>query len=132
MRSNVGRIAERTTRLVPSPFLRWGLRLTVKLLLPLAGAAATAGLERLRGRLGHQTALNGTVVVEINRELQAIAPASGSPAEPLVALAERADLTLARVPGRPVTCLRAVPKRAGDDIRRDVALAKERLESGTG
>ncbi len=132
MRSNVGRIAERTTRLVPSPFLRWALRLAVKLLLPLAGAAATAGIERVRGRLGYRTGPGGMVVVEIDRELQILAPASGKPAEPLVILAERADLTLASVPGRSATCLRAVPKRAGDDIRQDVALAKQRLEAGTG
>src|SRR2546423_6003823 len=79
MRSNVGRIAERTTRLVPSPFLRWALRLAVKLLLPLAGAAATAGIERVRGRLGYRTGPGGMVVVEIDRELQILAPASGKP-----------------------------------------------------
>lgn len=132
MRSTVGRIVERTTRAVPSPLLRWALRLAAKLLLPLAGAAATAGVERVRGRLGHRTDPGGMVVVEINRDLRDLAPASGKPAEPLVVLAERADLTLAGLPGRSATCLRAVPKRAGDDIRGDVALAKQRLEAGTG
>ena len=115
--------------MVPSPFLRWTLRIAAKLLLPLAGAAATAGIERIRGRLGHRVGPDGMVVIEINRELHALVPVSGMPAEALAVLAERADLTLASVPGRSATCLRAVPKRPGDDIRQDVALAKRRLEA---
>jgi hypothetical protein len=127
---NIGRITKHAVRRVPSPLLRWTLRLAAKLLLPLVGAAATAGVQRLRGRLAPRMGPDGTVVVEINQELRRLAPDSGSPAEPLTLLAERADLTLASVPGRPVTCLRAVPKHAGDDIRLDVALAKQRLEAG--
>jgi hypothetical protein len=130
MAPNIGRIAKHTVNRVPSPLLRWTLRLAAKLLLPLVGAAATAGVQRLRGRLGPRVGPDGTVTVEINEELRRLAPASGSPAEPLTTLAERADLTLASVPGRPATCLRAVPKHVGDDIRPDVALAKLRLEAG--
>lgn len=128
MPSNVPKVTKRAVRYVPSPILRWGLRLGAKLLLPLAGAAATAAVQRLRGRFGQGTDPAGTVIVEIDRDLQDLAPEVGSPAEPLAVLARRAHLTLARVPGRPVTCLRAVPKRAGDDIREEVALAKRRLE----
>lgn len=131
MSVNFGRITKHAVRRVPSPLLRWTLRLAAKLLLPLVGAAATAGLQRLRGRrLGPGLGPDGTVVVEIEQELHRLAPDSGSPAEPLADLAKRADLTLASVPGRPATCLRAVPKNAGDDIRLAVALAKERLEAG--
>ena len=130
MPSPVPKIAKRAVRFVPSPVLRWGLRLGVRLLLPLAGAAAAAGLERIRHRFGPRIdpAPDGTVTVEINRDLRELAPDAGSPAEPLAVLAERAYLTLARVPGRPVTCLRAVPKLPGDDIREDVALAQQPLE----
>lgn len=130
MPSNVDRIAKQAVRRVPSPLLRWTLRLGARILLPLAGAAATAGVARLRGRFGHQQAPDGLVVVEIDRDLHDLAPVGGTPAEPLTVLAERAYLTLAGVPDRPVTCLRAVPKLPGDDIRQDVALAKQRLEAG--
>ncbi|GAA2015578.1 hypothetical protein GCM10009839_08560 [Catenulispora yoronensis] len=132
MASSVDRLTKQAVRRVPSPLLRWTLRLGVKLLLPLAGAAATAGAQRLRERFGHGDLRDngpaGTVTVEINRELRDIAPSAENPAEPLRVLAERADLTLTRVPGSSVTCLRAVPKRAGDDIRPDVLLAKRMLE----
>ncbi|WP_344656904.1 hypothetical protein [Catenulispora subtropica] len=122
-------MTKRAVKRVPSPLLRWGLRLGAKILLPLVGAAATAGVQRLRGRFGPRVGAEGMVIVEINRELNELAPASGDPAAPLVVLAERADLTLARVPERPdVTCLRAVPKRVGDDIRQEVALAKQLLD----
>lgn len=122
------RIANRVLKRVPSPLLRWGLRLAARLLLPLAGAASAAAWQRLRGRSVTRTDPEGTVVVEIDRELRDLAPTPGNPAEPLAVLARRAYLTLASVPGRPVTCLRAVPKRAGDDIRHDVALAKQQLD----
>jgi hypothetical protein len=128
MPSKVARITKLAVRRVPSPFLRWGLRLGAKLLFPLVAAAATAGVERFRGRSGLRTGPDGAVIVEINRELRDLAPTSGEPVGPLAALAERAFLTLASVPDRSVTCLRAVPKRAGDDIRADVALAKQRLD----
>ncbi|NUR58150.1 MAG: hypothetical protein HOV87_05555 [Catenulispora sp.] len=122
------RIVNRVIKRVPTPLLRWGLWLAAKLLLPLAGAAAAAALERLRARSVHRTDPEGTVVVEIDRDLRDLAPTHGNPAEPLAALAQRAYLTLASVPGRSATCLRAVPKRAGDDIRHDVALAKHQLD----
>jgi hypothetical protein len=153
------RIANRVIKRVPSPLLRWSLRLAARVLLPLAGAATAAALQRLRDRTGdagdaggpggmggsersvrpvrsgrsarsgHRTDPAGTVVVEIDRELDELAPTPENPAEPLAVLARRAYLTLAPVPGRSATCLRAVPKRAGDDVRYDVALAKQQLES---
>jgi hypothetical protein len=70
------------------------------------------------------------VLVDVNRGLHVLAPDSGQPAEPLLALSERAHLTLAGTPGGSVTHLRAVPKRPGDDIREAVALAKQQLEAG--
>lgn len=128
MASNVDRITKRAVKRVPYLPLRWGLRLGAKLLLPLVGALATAGIQRLRTRSEPRTLADGTVIVEINRELQDIAPQSGDPAEPLMALSERAHLTLSSVPGRGATCLSAVPKLAGDDIRAAVTLAKRQLD----
>ena len=129
MASSTKKIAKRIARKVPSPLLRWPVRIAIQLLLPLAGAVASVVVQRVHARLGPRAGRDGAVVVDINRQLESIAPASGEPAEPLTVLAERAHLNLSGVPGRPVTCLRAVPKRAGDDIRRDVELAKQRLES---
>ncbi|NUP52530.1 MAG: hypothetical protein HOW97_35185, partial [Catenulispora sp.] len=128
MASTVDRITKRAVKRVPYLPLRWGLRLGAKLLFPLAGALATAGVQRLRNRSAPRTLPDGTVIVEINRELGDIAPQSGDPAEPLMTLAERAHLTLSSVPGRGATCLRAVPKRTGDDIRAEVTLAKQQLD----
>lgn len=122
-------IAKQAAKRVPSPLLRWPLRIGIELLLPIAAAAASVAVQRIRWRFGARTAPAGAIVVEINRDLAFLAPASGEPAEPLAVLAERAHLTLAAVPGQAVTCLRAVPKRPGDDIRDEVALAKHQLES---
>lgn len=127
---HVVRVARRTVERLPSPVVGLVVRVGGKILLPIAGAAAAAALQRARWRIAARTSPDGTVVIDINRGLRALAPVSGTPAEPLVALAERAHVTLAGVPGGSVTHLRAVPKLAGDDIRADVALAKERLEAG--
>jgi hypothetical protein len=129
MPPHAGRVAKRVAERLPSPVLRVTVRAAAKILLPVAGAVLTAAVHRARWRLGGRRSPDGTVVVDINRGLHVLAPASGSPAEPLVVLGERAHLTLAGVPGGSVTHLRAVPKRAGDDIRGDVALAKQRLEA---
>lgn len=129
MAQPTARIAKRAAQRLPNPLLRWTARLAARLLLPLAGAAAATVVHRARWRLGSRRSPDGTVVVEINRDLRALAPDSGDPVEPLAVLAERAHLTLAGVPGRSVTSLRAVPRHAGDDIRRAVTLAKQRLEA---
>ena len=129
MPSHAGRVAKRAAERLPSPVLRVTVRAASKILLPVAGAVLTAAVHRARWRLGGRRSPDGTVEVDVNRGLHVLAPSSGSPAEPLVVLAERADITLAGVPGGSVTHLRAVPKRAGDDIRDDVALAKQRLEA---
>lgn len=125
-----GRVAKRVAERLPSPLLRLTVRAGTKILLPVAGAALTAAAHRARWRLAARRKPDGTVVVDINRGLWALAPASGSPPEALLILSERADLTLAGAPGGSVTHLRAVPKRLGDDIRADVDLAKQRLEAG--
>lgn len=127
---HVVRVARRTVERLPSPVVGLVVRVGGKILLPIAGAAAAAALQRARWRIAARTSPDGTVVIDINRGLRELAPVSGTPAEPLVALAERAHVTLAGAPGGSVTHLRAVPKLAGDDIRADVALAKERLEAG--
>ncbi|MEY9892838.1 hypothetical protein ABIA31_006516 [Catenulispora sp. MAP5-51] len=124
-------IAKQAAKRVPSPLIRWPLRIGIEVLLPVAGAAALAAVHRARWHYGGWRGPAGTVVVEVNRDLRFLAPESGEPAAPLTVLAERADITLAGVPGRAVTWLRAVPKRPGDDIRRDVDLAKQRLETAT-
>ncbi|MEY9931240.1 hypothetical protein ABH926_005889 [Catenulispora sp. GP43] len=131
MRTPARTIAKQAAKRVPSPLIRWPLRIGIEVLLPVAGVLASGAVQRARWRYSARNAPAGTVVVEIHRGLGFLAPASGEPAEPLVVLAERADLTLAGVPGKAVTCLRAVPKRPGDDIRHDVALAKQRLETAS-
>jgi len=131
MPSPADRIAKSAARKLPSPVLRVTARVAGRFLLPVAGAAAVAAVHRARWRLGARRNPPGTVVVDVGRGLHVLAPASGSPPEPLLALAERAHVTLAGVPGRSVTHLRAVPIRAGDDISEDVALAKRRLETET-
>ena len=129
MPSPNGRIAKRATRAIPSPLLRWTARAAVRVVLPIAGAAATVVVQRAKWRLGSWRSPHGTVVVDINRDVRVLAPEGGRPDAALAALAERADLTLGGVPGRPVTRLRAVPRHPGDDIRADVALAKQHLEA---
>ena len=109
--------------------LRATARVAAKVLVPMAGAALTAAVHRARWRLGGRKNPAGTVVVDVNRELHVLAPASGNPPGPLLVLAERAHVTLAGKPGGSVTHLRAVPKFAGDDISGDVAMAKQRLEA---
>lgn len=130
MRTPTETVVKRVADRLPSPVLRISARVATKVLLPVAGAVLTAAVHRARWQLGARKTPDGTVVVDINRGLHVLAPASGNPAEPLLALSERAHLTLAGTPGGSVTHLRAVPKRPGDDIREDVALAKVRLEAG--
>lgn len=129
MPRHTGRVVKRVADRLPSPVLRLTVRAGAKILLPVAGAALTAAAHRARWRLAARKNPDGTVVVDIGRGLRALAPDTGDPPEALLILAERADLTLAGAPGGTVTHLRAVPKRPGDDIRADVALAKERLEA---
>ena len=123
------RIAKRVADRLPSPVLRVTARAATKVLLPIGGALVAAAVHRARWRLGARRSPDGTVEVDINRGLHVLVPASGSPAGPLVGLGERAHITLAGAPGGSVTHLRAVPKRVGDDIRDEVALAKSRLET---
>ena len=129
MPSPAEEVIKRTAARLPSPVLRVTARVAAKVLLPIAGAAATAAVHRARWRRGARRSPNGTVVVDINRGLHVLAPASGNPPEPLLALAERAHLTLAGKPGGSVTHLRAVPKQPGDDLRAEVDLVKQRLEA---
>lgn len=131
MPSPAERVAKRAAARLPSPVLRVTARAATKFLLPIAGAAATAAVHRARWHLGARRTPDGTVVVDINRGLRVLAPESGDPPAPLLALADRAHLTLAGKPRGSVTHLRAVPKRAGDDILEDVKLAKQRLEAET-
>lgn len=126
-----GRVVKRAAERLPSPLLRVTVRVAGRFLLPVAGAALTAAAHRARWHLGARRNPVGTVEVDVNRGLRVLAPDSGSPPAALLALAERADLTLAGAPRGSVTHLRAVPKRAGDDIRADVAVAKQRLEAET-
>lgn len=123
------RTVERAAKRLPSPVLRVSARVAAKVLLPVAGAALGAAVHRARWRLGGRRSPAGTVVVDVNRGLHILAPADGTIPQPLAALAEHAHLTLAGVPGGSVTHLRAVPKRAGDDIRVEVEAAKQRLEA---
>jgi hypothetical protein len=125
-----GRVVKRAAERLPSPMLRVTVRVAARILLPVAGAAATAAVHRARWHLGARRNPVGTVLVDIDRGLRVLAPAAGSPPEALLDLAERAEVTLAGAPGGSVTHLRAVPKVVGDDIRADVALAKLRLEAG--
>lgn len=129
MPSPAERAIKRAATRLPSPVLRVALRVATKVLFPIAGVAATAAVHRARWHLGARRTPNGTVVVDINRGLQVLAPESGNPPEPLRVLSDRAHLTLAGKPGGSVTHLRAVPKRLGDDILDDVTLAKQRLEA---
>lgn len=129
MPSPAERAAKRVAARLPSPVLRVTARVAAKVLLPVAGVAVTAAVHRARWHLGARRTPDGTVVVDINRGLQVLAPEAGDPPAPLLALADRAHLTLAGKPGGSVTHLRAVPKRAGDDIVGDVNLAKQRLEA---
>ena len=129
MRTPAERAVKRAAARLPSPVLRVAAQLAAKVLLPIAGVAVTAAVHRARWHLGARRTPDGTVVVDINRGLRILAPEVGEPPVPLLVLADRAHLTLAGKPGGSVTHLRAVPKRAGDDILDDVNLAKRRLEA---
>jgi hypothetical protein len=131
MPSPAERAVKRAAARLPSPLLRVTARVAVKVLFPIAGVAATAAVHRARWHLAARRTPDGTVVVDIDRGLQVLAPEAGDPPAPLMALADRAHLTLAGKPGGSVTHLRAVPKRAGEDILGDVNLAKHRLEAET-